>query len=147
MGTTVALDRIVTTTLARIPTPGGDVMHAMRETDDGYGGFGEAYFSWVDRGAIKAWKQHQRMTMNLVVPFGEVRFVFLLETPQRSFREERIGTPNYTRLTVPPGIWFGFQGMAERNLVLNVASIAHDPSESLRRDLDEIPYDWTLVAS
>jgi len=144
---TVALDRIVTTKLARIATPGGDVMHAMRETDDGYCGFGEAYFSWVDRGAIKAWKQHQRMTMNLVVPFGEVRFVFMAETSQGSFREERVGMPNYVRLTVPPGIWFGFQGIGERNLILNLANIAHDPSEALRRDLDEVPYRWSTVAS
>ena len=123
-----------------------DVMHAMKAEDDGYNGFGEAYFSWVDQGAVKAWKQHQCMTMNLVVPVGEVRFVFLASSSDSAFREERIGTSNYARLTVPPGIWFGFQGIGQQNLVMNLANMAHDPTEALHRDLDEILFNWKQAA-
>ena len=64
-------------------------------------GYGEAYFSWVKMGVIKAWKQHLRMTMNLVVPVGMVRFVFC-DLENNAFREEEIGVNSYSRITVPP---------------------------------------------
>ena len=72
----VNLDDIFVIPLKRVSTIGGDVMHAIKKSDIGFNGFGEVYFSWVDQGAIKAWKCHQRMTLNLVVPLGEVRMVF-----------------------------------------------------------------------
>lgn len=140
----VALSDICVTPLKQIPTPGGDVMHAMKGSDPGFSNFGEAYFSWIDPGAVKAWKMHQRMTLNLVVPVGAVRFVFHL--PAAGFRLEEIGSANYVRLTVPPGIWFGFQGQAEvPSLLLNLADIPHDPDEIKRKDIAEISYDWQRV--
>jgi dTDP-4-dehydrorhamnose 3,5-epimerase len=140
------LDDILVTQLKCIETSGGDVMHAMKESDAGYAGFGEAYFSWVSEGVVKAWKRHTRMTMNVVVPVGQVQFVFCsIDTSgAKDFRVEEIGTDRYVRLTVPPGIWFGFQGLGEnQNLVLNVASIPHDPNEVERLTHGDINYDWT----
>ena len=69
------LNDILVTSLKRIPTVGGDVLHALKNSDTGFNSFGEVYFSWVEQGAIKALKCHQRMTLNLVVPMGEVRLV------------------------------------------------------------------------
>lgn len=138
----VTLDNIRVTPLKRIPTPGGDVMHAMKRSDTGYSDFGEAYFSWIEPGVVKAWKLHKRMTLNLVVPVGAVRFVFHLPAYD-SIRTEDIGSVRYARLTVPPGIWFGFQGRSESpSLVLNLSDILHDPEEILRKAENEIRYDW-----
>ena len=67
---------IISTDLSQIPAAGGDVFHAMKSTDLGYDGFGEAYFSWVDNKSVKAWKRHKNMTMNLIVPLGTIRFIF-----------------------------------------------------------------------
>jgi dTDP-4-dehydrorhamnose 3,5-epimerase len=138
----ISLDDILVTSLARIATVGGDVLHAMKQSDAGYAGFGEAYFSWVAVGAVKAWKRHTRMTMNVVVPVGQVRFVFHLDGTDE-FRVEEIGVDRYVRLSVPPGIWFGFQGLAEpESLVLNIANIPHDPNEVERLALSDIKYGW-----
>lgn len=138
----MSLDDILITPLARIATSGGDVLHAMKQSDAGYNGFGEAYFSWVAVDAVKAWKRHTRMTMNVVVPVGQVRFVFRLDGAE-GFRVEEIGVDRYARLTVPPGIWFGFKGLVgPQSLVLNIASIPHDPNEVERLTLSEIEYDW-----
>ena len=139
----VSLDDILVTPLKRIPTVGGDVLHALKKTDAGFDGFGEIYFSWVEQGAIKAWKYHKRMTLNLVVPVGEVSFVFHLTNQKNNFRTENIGEERYVRLTVPPGIWFGFQGIAsERSLLTNLADLAHDPDEVIRKKTSEIFYNW-----
>lgn len=139
---TMSLNDILITPLTRIATVGGDVLHAMKQSDGGYAGFGEAYFSWVASGAVKAWKRHTRMTMNVIVPVGQVKFVFRLDSTD-AFRVEEVGVDHYARLTVPPGIWFGFQGLAApQSLVLNIANIPHDPTEVERLALSDINYVW-----
>ncbi len=138
----VSLDSICVTPLQRIPTGGGDVLHAMKQSDPGYAGFGEVYFSCIDAGTVKAWKRHTRMTMNLVVPVGHVLFVFRVDD-EDGFRVEEIGEDRYARLTVPPGIWFGFKGLSKpQSLLMNLANIPHNPAEVDRCLLTEIKYDW-----
>ena len=140
----VSLIDILITPLKRIPTVGGDVMHALKYSDNGFNGFGEVYFSWVERGAIKAWKCHQKMTLNLVVPLGEISFVFHVKDQKNCFRTENIGEEMYCRLTVPPGIWFGFQGRgSDQSLLMNLADMDHDPGEVLRKKPSEIVYKWS----
>ena len=140
----VSLDDILVTPLKRIPTVGGDVLHALKKTDAGFDGFGEIYFSWVEQGAIKAWKYHKRMTLNLVVPMGEVIFVFHQTNQKNNFRTENIGEERYVRLTVPPGIWFGFKGLTSGySLLMNVIDLEHDPDEVLRKETSEFDYDWS----
>ena len=141
----VSLSDIQVMPLARISTDGGDVMHALKNNDPDYIGFGEAYFSWIEYRKVKAWKCHTEMTMNLIVPFGQVRFVFCEKDSQSQvFRIEEIGDYNYARLTVPPGVWFGFQGLKENSsLVLNIADIPHDPSEVRKLGEHEINYNWS----
>ena len=83
------------------------------------------------------------MTLNIVVPFGSVLFAFVDE--KSKIREEVIGEMRYVRLTVPPGIWFGFKGLSSPNsILLNVADIPHDPIEVERKTIDEIKYNWKL---
>ena len=142
----LTLSDILVTSLPKIVTPGGNVLHAMKQGDLGYAGFGEAYFSWVSFGSVKAWKRHTQMTMNLIVPVGQVRFVFRLDNTSgaEEFRVEEIGEEWYARITVPPGIWFGFQGLkAPQSLVLNIANIDHNPNEVERLDLVKFYYVWS----
>lgn len=50
---------------------------------------------------------------------------------------------NYQRVTIPPRIWLAFQGVSEGiNMLLDLIDSPHDPDESDKRDLEEIPYDW-----
>lgn len=139
----VRVSQIIVTPLKRIPLADGDVLHGIKRTDPGFLGFGEAYFSMIQGGAVKAWKRHLLMTLNLVVPVGSVRFVFVDE--ENGERVELVHPDRYARLTVPPGIWFGFQGVAKPfSLVMNVADIPHSPAEVERKNLNEIEYDWEI---
>jgi dTDP-4-dehydrorhamnose 3,5-epimerase len=141
----LSLDDILVTKLASIDTPGGNVSHALKDTDAGFSGFAEAYFSRVKHGSTKAWKCHNAMTSNLVVVVGKVKFVFCLKGSQGEyvFREEVVLASDPKRITVPPGIWFGFHGLSvEESLILNIADLKHDPSEVLRLDVNSIAYDW-----
>jgi dTDP-4-dehydrorhamnose 3,5-epimerase len=136
---------VLITKLDVIDTPGGNVMYAMKETSTGYAGFGEAYFSQVDRGAIKAWKRHKKMTLNLIVPVGEIRFVLFndREVSSTQFQEVIISKDNYCRLTVPPMIWMGFQGLSDGgSMLLNIANIEHDVHEVDKRNIEQIEFNW-----
>ncbi len=139
---TVDLKKILVTRLSRIGTTGGDVLHALKFTEIGFDKFGEAYFSWIQSGSIKAWKMHKSQKMNLIVPVGQVKFVFC-DIQSNMFKVIEIGEDNYCRITVPEGIWFGFKGNSSKNsLILNISSGIHDPNEVERKILSEIDFNW-----
>ena len=134
--------KISVTPLKKIYLEDGDILHALKKSDLGYTGFGEAYFSFIKFNAVKAWKLHKEMTLNLVVPVGDVRFVFFSQQ-DASFLELEIGESNYQRITVSPGIWFGFKGIhAYTSLIINLADIEHDPKEGLKKSINEFNYEW-----
>lgn len=136
------MTKVLTTDLKIIQLNDGNVLHALKKTDEGFKSFGEAYFSMVKSDSIKAWKQHTKMTMNLVVPIGKVKFVFF---SNNNFNEITLSQDNYKRITVPPNIWFGFMGIAAcDSLILNIADIIHDADEVKRKELNEIDYDWSI---
>ena len=134
---------ITLTPLKRIEHDKGDILHGIKKSETTFSGFGEAYFSTVIKDEIKAWKCHSRMILNLIVPVGAVKFVVKdLSKPDNTF-ETILSKENYYRLTIQPGLWFGFQGIGEGlNMVSNIASIEHDPAEVERKELNEIDYEW-----
>ena len=138
---------VLITKLDVIDAPGGNVMHGMKEASIGYSGFGEAYFSQVNESAIKAWKRHKNMILNLVVPVGKIKFVLFDDRDESNirFQEIIISRDNYCRLTVPPMVWMGFQGLSsEKSMLLNIANIEHDPGEVDRLEIDKINYNWSI---
>ena len=144
------IEGVEVTDLERFADERGEVRRVLRNSDACFRGFGEAYLSSVNRGMVKGWKKHTQMHSNLVIISGRIRWVLFDDRPTSSTCGqfgEIIGTlSNYSRLTIPPGIWVAFQGLSdELNLLLNVASLVHDPTESINVDLDSnlIPaFDW-----
>lgn len=136
--------------LTPIETTGGQVKHAIKGLDEYLKTFGECYFSTVRIKEAKAWKKHTKMTCNLFVPKGAVKFVF--------YDDRQVGSKNqiitefllddnlhYGRLIIKPGIWFGFAGAGDQDsIILNVSDLPHDPTEGLRLEPGsaEIPYKW-----
>jgi dTDP-4-dehydrorhamnose 3,5-epimerase len=135
------MDGVTLTPLKKIHHPKGDLFHAMKNDDIGYSGFGEAYFSTINQFDIKGWKKHTKMTLNLVVPIGEIRIVVCNEITN-AFYSVDISHDNYQRVTIKPGLWVAFKGISEYNMLLNIASIAHNPSEAKNIAIDEINYAW-----
>ena len=131
------------TSLKIIEQSQGCVMHGIKTSDPSFSGFGEAYFSTVHNGLIKGWKLHREMTLNLVVPSGEIRFIVHdgICNERKPFIEPLIdvvlGDNNYRRLTIPPNFWLAFEGVGMNiNMLMNVANIEHDPNEALNKALD-----------
>ena len=140
---------VILTPIKIIPHESGDILHGLKASDASFISFGEAYFSSVHFGKRKGWKKHTRMVLNLVVPVGEIGFVLFDDRADSatygSFYEVKLSRSNYFRLTVPPRIWMAFYGCGEgENILLNIASIPHDPIESENLPLlnDYINYTW-----
>lgn len=141
------IEDLILTPLSIIDTVGGNVLHALKNNDPGYTGFSEAYFSEINSGSIKAWKQHKKMTLNLVVPLGEIKFVIFDNRTDElgEFQEVILSQNNYHRLTIPPMVWFGFKGISSnKSLLLNIANIVHNPSEVNTKNINEIQYNWEI---
>lgn len=142
------MSKVMVSDLKIIENPKGRVFHAFKKNDLAFKTFGEAYLSSVNFQDIKGWKKHTRMTLNLIVITGEIRFVIYDETSSagRQFSEYRLSRDSqeqYKRLTVPPGVWMAFQGLSKgENLLLNIADIEHDPLESIDKEIKELVYEW-----
>ena len=135
------MDGVILTPLKQIHNPKGDIYHAMKKSDDGFNGFGEVYFSSIHKDDVKGWKKHTVMTLNLVVPVGEIEFV-IYDEKKAEFLSVILSQDNYQRLTVNTGLWMAFRGIAKDSMLLNLASIEHDPEEAENKNLDEIVYAW-----
>lgn len=130
---------VIVSPLKKIHHPKGDIYHALRSDDECYSGFGEAYFTNIHEHECKGWKKHNKMTMNLIVPIGDVRFFFFCDIENKTVSIV-VGESNYVRVTVAPGIWMAFEGLSKsQNLVLNISSIPHDPLESVNVELNTYP--------
>jgi dTDP-4-dehydrorhamnose 3,5-epimerase len=141
------IDGVIVTPQKRIANPKGDVLHAMKRSAPGFVGFGEAYLSTAVAGVVKGWKRHHRVTLNLVVPIGRVRFVVhddRVGSPTRGeFLDITLGGADHARLTVPPGLWVAFTGAGPgQNLLLNIIDEEHDPAEADNVELDAIGFRW-----
>ena len=137
-----------------IPTPGGPVLHMLRQGSallpDFGAGFGEIYFSEVLPRHVKAWKCHCRQTQHFAVPSGLLRIVLYDDRPNSATKgvlcRLLLGRPeNYALLRIPTGVWYGFAAVGTAPaLICNCADIPHDPHEGQRLPVDtpSIPYCW-----
>ena len=146
----INIDGIVLTPLKNIILPKGNILHGIKKDDNGFAGFGEAYFSTVNYNEVKGWNYHREMTLNLVVPIGKVTFIIYDDrksgNSKGSFFKVSLSTSNYKRLTIPPKLWVAFKGEdVDTNLILNIANIVHDENEIKKLDLKEIPYNFKSV--
>lgn len=144
----ITIDGVILTPLKQILHPKGDVFHGMKKSDAGFAGFGEAYFSTIHHADTKPWKKHLLMTLNFVIPVGEIRFVIYDDRATSStcgqFFDVILGQNNYQRITIPAGVWVAFSGIGYGlNLLLNIANLEHDPTEVERKEfLNDISYKW-----
>ena len=136
------MDGVILTPLKQIFNSKGDIFHAMKKSDEGFAGFGEAYFSTVKAGEVKGWKKHKEMTLNLIVIKGEIEFVTYNGD---NFFNVTLSKKNYQRLTIKPHLWLAFRGLADENILLNLASIEHNINESESVDMSSFDYNWGKV--
>ena len=140
------IEGVILTKLITIESPEGNVLRYLRHNDNGFNQFKESYFSTVNKDIIKPWKRHMKMSLNIAVPVGKIKFV-LYDSRKNSvtygkFNQIVLSPENYFRLTVPPDIWMAFKGLSTYNLLINTSDLLHDPDEVERKSLNFLKYDF-----
>ncbi len=134
-----SLDKINFKGLPVIKVEGGNVMKVMKASSFKEFIFGEAYFSSIDFSFIKGWKMQLKMSSNICVPIGEVKFTFV----SKDFKDHKtyiIGENNYGILSIPPNVWYCFKGLSKKtSLILNITDSEHNEEEIKKINLDEFP--------
>lgn len=140
--------------LSQIIDERGKVMHMLKKTDDHFVGFGEIYFSTCWPGAIKAWHQHTKMTVNNCIVSGRAKLV--IYDPRKDSKtfgnimEIFLGEDNYKLVQISPGLINGYKSYGDKLTILaNCADMPHDPNEMIKIDPfeNDIPYNWELKHS
>ena len=139
------IDGIIINKNKILSSESGNVLHALKKTDLGYASFGEAYFSEIKVGKIKGWKRHKKMIMNIIVPNGEIKFLFFDDREGSStfgfYQEIILSRNNYCRVTIPEMIWVLFKNVGNDDaILLNIANITHNPNEVDTKELNEISH-------
>ncbi len=112
----------------------GNVRHGLKVSEESFAGFGELYFTEIRKNKVKGWKRHSEMTLNLLPVVGEIVLYLkrdLADAPELI----HFGFSNYKLVSIEPNVWVAFEGLSEINMMANLASIEHDPSES-----ETVPY-------
>lgn len=118
----------------------GEVKHMMKSTDPSFSKFGEIYFSVVLPGKIKAWHRNKKTTVNYAVIEGSIKLVLY---DGNQVQEIYTGEDNYCLVTIPPGIWRGFQAMGNKKaIVADLTDRPYDPDDAEKKSQDELVDCW-----
>ena len=122
----------------------GNLFKGLSINDNNYFGFGEIYFTSIYPNLIKGWKKHLKMTSNIIVLKGNVKFVIIEELKENNkFNKVVLNEKNRQILTIFPNNWFAFQGLGdEESLVTNISNIPHSDNEVINKKIDEFKFDW-----
>lgn len=129
----------------------GRVMEILRRDDPCFSGFGQAYFSTIYPGIIKAWHAHQKQIDTMVVIKGMCKIGFFdgrAGSPTHGQTQTVVaGEFNLLLVQIPPGVYHGFKAISpDEVLLVNIPSEPYDPSspDELRLAWDDpsIPFQW-----
>lgn len=119
----------------------GDVTKIINNKSNYFYGFGELYISEIKSKKIKGWKKHKRMTMNLKVIQGRVKFVFITKN-NKKYKEIILHDKDLKLITVPKKTIFAFQGLNKKNMIINFSNIQHESNECLNYPINKFNYNW-----
>lgn len=134
-----------------IPSAQGEVRHVLKNTDPEYSidalPFGEAYLSILFPDFRKDWKLHSRCVSRLAVLVGSIEFALydMRETSPTCGQFDRItvGETQHGLLVIPAGVAATWRNVSEGNtMILNIATMPHDPNESKIIPFEEISFVW-----
>ena len=122
----------------------GDIVHILRKDDINYKSFGELYLSKIRKNKIKGWNYHKKMTMNLFVIKGKVKFIFFDQRKKsiyyNKYKSFKVSDKLFSIIKVPPKIWFSFVGLSNVSYILNTSNIIHDPNEHIKKPINHFNY-------
>jgi len=147
------IDGVIIKPLRRIVDDRGYVMVILREDDEEFRSFGQAYVSACLPGVVKAWHCHQKQWDYFCVVAGNAKVGLYDDREGSPTRGQTaslvIGELNPTLVVIPPLVWHGFTALGgQMAVLLNLPTLPYDeqePDELRRPPFDpEIPFEWFI---
>ncbi|MFC1729243.1 dTDP-4-dehydrorhamnose 3,5-epimerase family protein [candidate division KSB1 bacterium] len=135
-----------------IPDERGRLTEILRDDDELFIKFGQAYITTAYPGVVKGWHYHKKQFDNFTCLLGMIKLVLYDQREDSStagtVNEFFIGTYNTVLVQIPPGVYHGFKCIDEKEaVVLNIPTehYIHEDPDEFRVDPHDasIPYDWT----
>ena len=102
----------------------------------------EIYSLWINKNQIKGWNFHKKMTVNLIILVGKVKFV-IYNPKNYSFKSYIINEKKPQMIVIPPKRYFGIKNLYKsKSLLLNIANLKHNKNEYTKTPLNKIKYSW-----
>jgi dTDP-4-dehydrorhamnose 3,5-epimerase len=120
----------------------GRVMEILRKDDPHFVGFGQAYFSSIYPGVIKAWHAHEKQTDCMSIIHGMAKIGFYDSRPKSPTHGKThsivVGEHHRVLIQIPPGIFHGFKAISSNEvLLINLPSEPYN-----RKNPDEVRRPW-----
>ena len=132
-------NKVIVNEIKEIHTLNSQIFKFMNINDDEYYGFGELYGSIVKKNEVKAWKMQKKNTMNIFVSIGSVKFVF---SDKKNIFEIFLNAKNNKRITVLPGIYYGFKGLVNKSMIINLIDNIHEEKNNIKKPQNYISFIW-----
>lgn len=145
------IDGVIVKPLRRIVDDRGYVMVILREDDEEFRGFGQAYVSACFPGVVKAWHCHRKQWDYFCVVAGDAKIGLYDDREDSPTRGQTasvvIGQLNPALVVIPPLVWHGVTALGgQMAILLNLPTLPYapeDPDELRRPPFDpEIPFEW-----
>lgn len=139
------IDGVTYTHLKIIADERGCVRHLIRSDDPEFTTFGEVYVTQVYKGVVKGWHGYPVKKIHYAVVSGMVKLA-LYDSRKGSpsfgtFDTFFLGDMDYSRITIPPGVFNGFKGLHD-SMVVVTASEPFSEEGIIRFPVDYFAYDW-----
>ena len=101
----------------------------------------DVYVTTVEQGAVKGWHGYETKSLGFTCIKGKIKLV-VWHKDKDEFEEHFIGDENPVTVWVSPGIYTGFKGIAQENILLIVADEPYN-EKGVRRLPPHSNYDWS----
>ena len=118
--------------LDEVKTDSSTITKIIDKNKPNFSRINEVYSTTIRKNVIRAWKKHTKMTCNIFVIKGLIKFLFYddrFDVCEKIILEE----DKKKILEIKPNIWFGFKGLQEVNTLINFTNIIHDEKEVLTK--------------
>lgn len=141
------IEGVAVSSLKVIPDERGCVRHFLRCDEPDFHSIAEVYVTEVYRGVFKGWHSYPSKTITYTVVSGMVQLV-LIDSRKDSptFQDTEtlfLGKDNYSKVTIPPGVFNGFRGLTDAVIVV-AADEPFDEKRIIRFPKEYFDYDWSL---
>jgi len=147
------IDGVHVKKLRVIPDERGYLMGILRNDDDLFKGFGQAYITVAYPGVVKAWHYHKEQVDTFTVISGMGKFVLYDMRPKSPTKGEIneffVGEQNPMLIQIPTRVCHGFKAIGQKPAIaLNIPdqTYSYEAPDEMRIDphKNDIPYDWDI---